>query len=460
MTVTVVIPTGIAAELESATMGLVETAGVLLASIVETSRGVRLLARQMVWVEDSQYVEREASGMSIRSGGYVHALACADKIGATAIWLHTHPGLDSSPVASMRDKTVDAQIADLFRLRTGSPYYGALILSPVPGGLSFTGHLESEDGSSIPIDHLWLVGDRLRLVSSFHSPRPGLSPVFDRNVRAFGTAVQETLGKLHVGIAGCGGTGSAVAEQLVRLGVRQITLVDPDDLSSSNVTRVYGSTLADVGRPKVDILGAHLSRIDPDVNVETFRGAITQEQIARSLVACDVLFGCTDDNGGRLVLSRAATYLLIPVFDCGVLITSTAEGKITGVDGRITVLVPGQGCLVCRGRINLAEAAAELLTPEERTRRADEGYAPALGAIEPAIVTFTTAVAAFAVAELLERLIGYGPVPRPSEVLLRYHEREISTNAVRPRDGHYCHPASGKAGIGITEPFLDQTWSG
>src|SRR5437588_12811191 len=81
MTVTVGIPTGIAAELEAATMGLVETAGVLLASIVETRRGVRLLARQMVWVEDSQYVEREASGLSIRSGGYVHALAHADKIG-------------------------------------------------------------------------------------------------------------------------------------------------------------------------------------------------------------------------------------------------------------------------------------------------------------------------------------------------------------------------------------------
>src|SRR5262249_55510661 len=112
-----------------------------------------------------------------------------------------------------------------------------------------------------------------------------------------------------------------------------------------------------------------------------------------------------------------------------------------------------------RGRIDVARAAAELLTPEERVRREDEGYAPALGRTEPAVVTFTTMVGATAVSELLERLIGYGPDPRPSEVLLRYHDREISTNVVSPRDGHYCDSSSGKLGIGITTPFLEQTWA-
>jgi len=74
------------------------------------------------------------------------------------------------------------------------------------------------------------------------------------------------------------------------------------------------------------------------------------------------------------------------------------------------------------------------------------------------VVTFTTLVAATAVSELLERLIGYGPDERPSEVLLRCHEREISTNRALPRDGHYCHQSSGKLGLGITQPFLEQTW--
>ena len=95
---------------------------------------------------------------------------------------------------------------------------------------------------------------------------------------------------------------------------------------------------------------------------------------------------------------------------------------------------------------------------DEQHRLQREGYAAALPGVEPAVVTFTTAVAASAVSELLERLAGYGPEPAPSEVLLRIHEREISTNIVPPRDGHYCHPNSGKMGLGVTEPFLEQTW--
>lgn len=53
-----------------------------------------------------------------------------------------------------------------------------------------------------------------------------------------GRFVQQTLGALRVGIVGCGGTGSAVAEQLVRLGVPHLTLIDADTLTESNVTRV------------------------------------------------------------------------------------------------------------------------------------------------------------------------------------------------------------------------------
>jgi hypothetical protein len=140
------------------------------------------------------------------------------------------------------------------------------------------------------------------------------------------------------------------------------------------------------------------------------------------------------------------------------LLTSEGAGQLVGIDGRVTIVVPGQACLVCRDRIDTARASAELMTDEERGKREAEGYAPALGGIEPAVVTFTTGVAATALSELLERLVGYGPEPRPSEVLLRWHDREISTNVARPRHGHYCDPDSRKIGIGETDPFLEQLW--
>ena len=459
MTVSVVIPQAVAEEIRSVANFPEETAGVMLVGVAEAPNGdIRLLARCMRWVAESAYIRRERDGLTIQSEGYVHALAEAETLGAACIWVHTHPGQDGLPQPSQHDRIVDRQISDLFRLRTGSPYYGALIFSPRASELAFTGHLQREGRRALQIERLWQVGDRWRLIRAFDSALPQLPAIFDRNVRAFGAAVQQTLGDLRIGVVGCGGIGSAVVEQLVRLGVRHLVLVDPDELSESNLTRVYGSNARDIGQPKVQVLAQHLLAIASDVRCEPVQAMVTLESTARCLIGCDLVFGCTDDNAGRLVLSRLATYLLTPVIDSGVLLSSNAAGELTGIDGRITTLCPGQACLVCRGRIDLARAGAELLTPAERVRREDEGYAPALARTEPAVITFTTMVSATAVSELLERLIGYGPDLRPSEVLLRCHEREISTNVAMPREGHYCHPSSGKLGAGVTQPFLEQTW--
>ncbi len=106
----------------------------------------------------------------------------------------------------------------------------------------------------------------------------------------------------------------------------------------------------------------------------------------------------------------------------------------------------------------MRRAAAEQMSAAEQRRLAAEGYAPALGRVEPAVVTFTTSVAAQAVTELIERFVGFGPSPRPSEVLLRAHDREISTNIVAPNPGHYCDPSAGMLGAATIHPFLDLAW--
>ena len=458
MTVTLVLPQRIADELLQQGACDVETAGVLLARPVATPRAdVRLLARAMHWVPEDAYDLRTGTELRIASDGYVPALAAAEADQAVPIWLHTHPGSESSPCASRRDKVVDRQLAELFRYRSGSSLYGAVVVATTNKHLSFTGHIESADRRA-DIDRMWVTGRRLALTHYWGRAAAPPPDQFDRNVRAFGGAIQQVLGDLRVAVVGCGGTGSAVTEQLVRLGVRHFHLFDPDTLSASNVTRVYGSSVGDIGKPKVEVSAAQISRIAPDAEVLTTQAKITLEASARMLVESDVIFGCTDDNAGRLVLSRIATYLLTPVIDCGVLLSSGEGGQLEGIDGRVTVLAPGAACLVCRERVDLQRAGAEMLSPAEHQRLANEGYAPELQGIEPAVVTFTSQVAAVAVSELLERLIHYGPEPSPTEVLIRAHEREMSTNYEEPKSGHYCHPAAGKLGLGDTDPFLEQAW--
>ncbi len=243
MTATLVLPTWITSELEAAIRLNVETAGVLLARIAHTPDGdIRVLGQQLHWVIDSAYIQRHVSGLTIASEGYIHALSEAERLGCTCFWLHTHPGKGAVPRPSSHDRVVDEQICDLFRLRTGSPYYGTLIVSALNhSDLNFTGYLQHQHERPVSLDRLWRVGDRWHLTHAYDSALPELPEIFDRNVRAFGSGVQQTLGDLKVAIVGCGGTGSAVAEQLVRLGVRHLVLIDPDRLSASNVTRVYGS---------------------------------------------------------------------------------------------------------------------------------------------------------------------------------------------------------------------------
>lgn len=459
MTATLVLPSHLEEELAGCLANPIETAGVILARLIEGPHGLRILARGIHWVEDSGYLERSPTHMRITASGYVPALGSAEQDGCMAIWFHSHPSTPGSPFPSKHDARVDAEIADLFRLRTGAERYATLIFAPGEAGYEFTGSVESASGERLPIERIWSVGARWSLRHSADSDATEPDTRFDRNILAFGPAIQRTLGDLAVSVIGSGGTGSAVAEQLVRLGVRNLLLVDADRLSLSNVTRVYGSTPADEGRLKVEVLRDHLLRIAPELHCEILPQMATLESTARRLAFSDVIFGCTDDNAGRLVLSRLSTYFLLPVMDVGVLLSSGPDGLLAGIDGRVTTMTPGAACLVCRNRIDLKRAADEVKTPDERRRLADEGYAPALGQTEPAVVAFTTAVAAAAVNELLDRLIGYGPPARPTETLLRLHEREMSSNNARPRDHHYCHQAKGKWGAGQGDAnFMDQLW--
>src|SRR5580700_11457654 len=109
----------------------VEVAGVLLVRVLETAGGNRrFLGRAMRWVPENQYLHQTSFGLEIPPTGYVAALSEAEHNGEVAIWFHTHPGRDAIPRPSSHDQQVDHQIAELFRIRSGSPYYGTVILSP------------------------------------------------------------------------------------------------------------------------------------------------------------------------------------------------------------------------------------------------------------------------------------------------------------------------------------------
>ena len=309
----------------------------------------------------------------------------------------------------------------------------------------------------VPAGGVRITGPSLRLL--LPDDTDAAADVYDRQIRAFGADGQHLLGNLRVGVVGAGGTGSAVVEQLVRLGVGEILVIDPDTINDdgSNVTRVYGSTMADRGVAKVALAQRNADRIGLGSELNAVQGTINDEAVARLLTDRDVIFGCTDDNRGRVTLGRLATWYLIPVIDMGVKLTSR-DGRLQAIEGRITVIDPGVGCLQCRGRINAMALQAEILTPGERAQRVDEGYAVGLDEQDPAVVTFTTGVAAHAASELLQRLFVLDDGSPSSELIIRFHARDIRRNSRAGVPGHWCVDAR-NLGAGDTVPFLGTTWT-
>ncbi len=435
----------------------VERAAVLLIGTAAKGSTLRVLARELWEPPAETYASRSHDGLELTSTGWAPALQRAETLGAAAMFVHNHPG--GTPLPSPHDRVVDDKLGEPFRIRSGREVYGSIVVSPTegPAGFSLTGHVTVGDVHA-SISRIVVAGGRLVLDGAFdHNTEDDVPALYSRQVQAFGGDVQRVLGQLRIGVAGAGGTGSAVLEQLVRLGVRHIYLADPDALSESNVTRVYGSCPADVGRLKVEIQVDHLSRLADDLDIRVSPGKTTDRAVVEELTSCDLVFGCTDDEGGRVMLSRLAAHYLVPLIDCGVLLSST-NGLLEGIDTRVTSQFPGAACLLCRNRVDLERASAEMLDEDELAARQKEGYAPELAGIEPAVISFTSLTAALAVAELLERLIGYGVTPAPTELIARIHDRELSINTRAPRDGHYCHPSAGVLGTGDQEPFLAWTW--
>lgn len=329
-----------------------------------------------------------------------------------------------------------------------------------PAGQAFTiaGPLGSDTPHEGPLEVMRVVDHTIRLL--FSTDEAGSIPaVYDRQVRAFGDDGQALLSRLRVAVVGAGGTGSAVCEQLIRLGVGTIVVIDDDTVNDdgSNVTRIWGSRMEDVGMAKVDIVVRAGAAVGFGTEIVAIKGTINDEATARELRHCDVVFGCTDDNRGRVTLSRLAYRYLVPVIDMGVQIDSI-DGQLRSIDGRITVVAPGTACLDCRGRIDWAALQSELLPDTERSELVAEGYAIGLGERDPAVIAYTTSVAAFAVAELIQRLFGLDDEPPASELLIQHHFRKVRRNRVAGRDGHWCTNPDVIA-AGDTDPFLGVTWT-
>lgn len=440
-----------------------EKAAYLYCGLTVTALEKKLTVNEVQIVDQVDIADSSPTHVSVRSVSFIKALSKADRENKSLILVHSHP--NGFLGFSLQD---DREEKDFFRtayIRAPNGLHGSMILSDLADP-RLVGRLWFDSGNPIMMNRIRVVGKRFRIFDHNHQTSAIEVPIWsDRQVKAFGKEVQKWLNKLHIGIVGAGGTGSAISEQLIRLGVSKLTVIDDQSLEDTNVTRLYGSRLSDVGRLKVDLIKRLADDIGFGTEVIPIKGSVCEENTAKSLRDCDIIFCCTDDANGRMILNRLAIWHLIPVIDMGIAIDSV-NGVIKDITGRVTILIPSNACLLCRGGSKFQEQlSAEALKrsrPEEYKQRVKEKYASELSETDPSIIMFTTDIASRAMIIFLQMLTGFmGAEWTATETLERYHETDIELrmgkNSRKGRTGCFCMDKS-KFGIGDGTRFLGRMW--
>ncbi len=420
----------------------------------------KFVARHFDPVSESAVISSSALHITWNTGHFIQALRrCRDETETIAL-IHYHPGgLDCF---SDQDDRNEAALAAIVQKRNGRPLrFVSLML--LPDGRIF-GRIWTNPNEFQLLDLICVVGRRYTL----HYPGRGAGQPLDflhRQALALGEAMNQDLSQLRVGIVGCGATGSATSLLLPRLGIRRVALFDKDPADKTNLNRLHFSRMRDVaeGRLKVDLIKRGIDDMELGVDVRVFRGWVNDHNFRDALKSCDIIFGCTDDNAGRLFLNRYAYFYSTPVIDMGLAI-HVGDGnppQVQAFDGRVTVLQPGTTCLLCRGVINVQRAFAESLKrvdPAEYVRRKAEAYVIGEGNPSPAVVPFTTSVATMAVEELIHRLQGFrGPNGAADQRLRQFHRGVDRHPGHMPQNDCPICGSSEYWGRGDMEPFLDAT---
>ena len=94
-----------------------------------------------------------------------------------------------------------------------------------------------------------------------------MDETFSRNIMYWGEEAQEKISSSHIAVFGLGGVGGYCAEALARSGVGELTLVDFDKVSKSNINRQIVALNSTVGMDKTDLFRVRLKDINPYVKL-------------------------------------------------------------------------------------------------------------------------------------------------------------------------------------------------
>lgn len=130
-----------------------------------------------------------------------------------------------------------------------------------------------------------------------------MNDIFERTELLLGHDTMEHLSQKKVIIFGVGGVGSWCAESLVRSGIINLTIVDPDNVCESNINRQLMATHSTIGKPKVDVLRQRLLDINPKAAIIAIKKAYSEQTAAEfALSDYDYIVDAIDSLKDKVLL--------------------------------------------------------------------------------------------------------------------------------------------------------------
>lgn len=331
------------------------------------------------------------------------------------IKFHSHP--DGTAEFSEVDDEGDRRLLPAVRgWVEGNIPHGSIIV--LPDG-QLIGRVLNQSNSFKPISMISVIGSNLQ----FWHPKSNSKRALDftaSHTQAFGSGTTDKLSKLSAAVIGCSGTGSPLIEQLIRLGVGSLTIVDDDHVEERNLNRILYASRDDVKhhRFKADVIANSIEALGLDVRIIPVTKNLWTPEVVRLVAQCDVLFGCMDSVDGRFLLNSIASCYLLPYFDIGVRLDAIPNGKEKGkireVCGTVNYLQPGKSSLVSRGLISMvkvAEAGLHRRDPCAHQQQIKDGYIRGIQEQRPAVISVNMFFASLAINDFLARIHPYREQP-------------------------------------------------
>lgn len=295
-----------------------EAGSFALAGIAEHEHCTDIIVRRLIEIPKGLFVIQQEFRFEVSSQAINGLIALCESNGLGAVLCHSHPyDIPYSTSDDYGEKRVFETLRQFIPLN-----FPTASLLFWPGGVR--GRVWPPHAKPQPVSEILVVGRQVRRIKPDSLSTKGEvdEEIFDRQVRAFGKNGQAMIGQAKVGIVGLGGTGSPTAEQLARLGTRDMVLIDPDEFKPSNITRMFGTFSSSVHAPwwsvvkksyeKVALLQAHLKRINPRLRIEAIPKNVVLTDVAARLLDRDFIFLCTDDHWGRSIVNKLPISILFP----------------------------------------------------------------------------------------------------------------------------------------------------